>query len=86
VYDVVVKKFTFTVSSRDVNLFLESLVSKTVHRSAGREFHDAGPEKEKACSPNYSWLIHAHIQHEKLHIYYSWHMYITRTVHNYTML
>jgi len=33
-------------------LFLKTLVSEMVRSSAGREFYDAGPEKEKACSPN----------------------------------
>ena len=28
-------------------LFLKTLVSEMVHSSAGREFHDAGPVKEK---------------------------------------
>jgi len=27
-------------------------VSEMVRSSAGGEFHDSGPEKEKACSPN----------------------------------
>jgi len=34
------------------NLFLKSVMSETVRKSAGREFHDAGPENEKARSPN----------------------------------
>ena len=34
------------------NANLKSLVSDTVRKSVGREFHDAGPEKEKARSPN----------------------------------
>jgi len=33
-------------------LFLKTLVSEMVRSSARREFHDAGPEKEKARSPN----------------------------------
>jgi len=33
-------------------LFLKTLVSEMVHSSVGREFHDAGPQKEKARSPN----------------------------------
>ena len=33
-------------------MFLKTLVLEMVRSSAGREFHDAGPEKEKARSPN----------------------------------
>jgi len=33
-------------------LFLKSVVSETVRKSAGREFHDAAPEKRKARSLN----------------------------------
>jgi len=33
-------------------LFLKSVMSETVRKSAGREFHVAGPEIEKARSPN----------------------------------
>ena len=35
------------------SLYLKTLVSEIVRSSAGREFHDAGPEKEKARSPNF---------------------------------
>jgi len=38
------------------NLFLKTLVSEMVRSSAGRELHDAGPEKEKARCPN---LVHS---------------------------
>ena len=34
------------------SLFLKSVMSETVRKSAGREFHAAGPENEKARSPN----------------------------------
>jgi len=34
------------------NLFLKSVMSETVCKSEGREFHAAGPENEKARSPN----------------------------------
>jgi len=34
------------------SLFLKSVMSETVRKLAGREFHAMGPEKEKACSPN----------------------------------
>jgi len=33
------------------NLFLKTLVLEMVRSSAGREFHEAGPENEKAGSP-----------------------------------
>jgi len=33
------------------SLFLKWLMSETVRKSAGREFHAAGPEKETARSP-----------------------------------
>jgi len=36
-------------------LFLKSLVSETVRRSAGRELYDAGPEKEKARRALRTW-------------------------------
>jgi len=35
-----------------LNLFFKTPVSEMVRSSAGREFHDAGPEKEKARSLN----------------------------------
>jgi len=34
------------------NLFLKSVMSETVRKSAVREFHAIGPENEKACSLN----------------------------------
>jgi len=34
------------------NLFLKLVTSETVLKSAGREFHAAGAEKEKARCPN----------------------------------
>jgi len=34
------------------NLFLKSVMSETVRKSVGREFHAAVPENEKARSPN----------------------------------
>jgi len=34
------------------NLFLQSVMSETVRKSVGREFHAAGPENEKARSVN----------------------------------
>jgi len=34
------------------NLFLKSVMSETVRKSAGRDFHAAGPENENARSPN----------------------------------
>ena len=34
------------------NLFLKWVMSETVRKSEGREFHAAGPKKEKARSPN----------------------------------
>jgi len=34
------------------NLFLKSVMSETVRKSAGIEFHAAGPENEKARSVN----------------------------------
>jgi len=34
------------------NLFLKSVMSETVRKSEGTEFHPAGPENEKARSPN----------------------------------
>jgi len=33
------------------NSFLKSVMSETIRKSADREFHAAGPEKEKALSP-----------------------------------
>jgi len=43
----------------NANLLLKTLVSEMVRSSAGREFHDSGPEKEKAHSPNlvHSWGV-----------------------------
>jgi len=40
------------------NLFLKSVMSETVRKSAGREFHAAGPENDKVHSPN----LYVHIQ------------------------
>jgi len=34
------------------SFFLKSVVSETVRKSTGREFHDIGPEKDKPYSPN----------------------------------
>ena len=34
------------------SLFLKSVMSETVHKLAGREFHAAGPEKEEVRSPD----------------------------------
>ena len=34
------------------NLFLKSVMSETVRKSSGREFHAAGLENEEARSPN----------------------------------
>jgi len=35
-----------------LSFFLQSVMLDMVRKSAGREFHAAGPEKEKARSPN----------------------------------
>jgi len=42
------------------NMFLKTLVSEMVRSSAGREFHEAGPENEKARSPNLVCSTHTH--------------------------